>query len=75
MNKEMTLHEAIVTVIKDARRPLTFEEIAEAINQAKLYSKRDGNSAPAKQIRTRIAKYNSYFEVTTINGVKYVNSK
>lgn len=72
---KMTLHEAIAKVIRDAGRPLTFTEIAKAINQNRLYTREDGKEVPASQISARVKNYGTIFEVTTINDLKHVSNK
>lgn len=71
----LKLHEAIKKVIRESGRPLTFIEIATAINQQKLYFRGDGNDVPSGQICARVRNYEKLFEVTTIDGVKHVNNK
>lgn len=72
---KMTLHEAIAKVIRDAGRPLTFTEIAKAINQDRLYRREDRKDVPASQISARVKNYGTIFEVTTINDLKHVSNK
>ncbi|PKO12836.1 MAG: hypothetical protein CVU39_22120 [Chloroflexi bacterium HGW-Chloroflexi-10] len=57
----MTLHEAIVQVLQEARRPMTTREIADAVNQRKLYHRKDGKPVPAKQIGARVNNHPELF--------------
>lgn len=74
---KMKLHEAIAKVISDAGRPLTYTEIAKAINQDRLYTRGDLEDVPTSQISARVNSrdYESLFEITTINGVQHINNK
>jgi len=49
----MTLHEAIQIVLREKGRVMTTQEIANELNQRKLYTKRDGSEITAFQIRGR----------------------
>lgn len=59
----MTLHEAIEKVLREAAGPLTFTEIAKAINKDGLYARKDGKPVPASQISARIKNYPLLFSV------------
>lgn len=53
----MTLHEAIVTVLKDKNRRMNTQEIANELNKLGLYTKRDGSLITAYQIHGRTKNY------------------
>jgi hypothetical protein len=55
----MKLHEAIVEVLRQRGGPMTFQEIADAINQLGLYQKQDGSPVEAGQIRLRTGEKTS----------------
>ncbi|MBP5692704.1 MAG: winged helix-turn-helix domain-containing protein [Bacteroidales bacterium] len=59
----MTLHEAIVVVLKEAGRPLTRKDIADKINARKLYIRGDGKPLPSNQIGARVRHYLNLFMV------------
>lgn len=67
----MTLHEAIIKVLKQAGRAMTTSEIANALNRNKWYTKEDNSVIATSQISARIAKYPELF---TKNG-PLVNAK
>lgn len=58
----MTLHQAIESVLEDAGRPLTADQIASAINRRKLYARADGQPLRVSQIRARVDQYQSVFK-------------
>lgn len=58
----MTLHEAIIKVLWDSKKPLKASRISEIINADKLYGRSDGQDIPAQQIFARIANHPDYFE-------------
>lgn len=49
----MTLHEAMIEVLKKKKSPMTTKEIAEQLNQNKLYEKKDKSPIKASQIQIR----------------------
>lgn len=51
----MELHEAIVEVLKEANKPLTYSEIANRINQRRLYTPTNGEMLMSRQISARVA--------------------
>jgi hypothetical protein len=55
------LHDAIIRILQEARKPLTCSMIAEKINAKHLYQR--GDKAPLKggQIAARIDKCSKYF--------------
>ena len=67
----MTLHEAILKVLQQAGRAMTTNEIADALNRNKWYTKEDNSVIATSQISARIAKYPELF---TKNG-SLVNAK
>lgn len=62
----MTLHEAIELVLIKNGGSLSSREIAEKINQRKLYARADGSQVPASQISARVRNYPKLF--TSLNG-------
>lgn len=59
---KLKLHEAIKLVLKEAELPQTASEIANAINERSLYSRKDGLPIPISQIHARVKNYYNYFE-------------
>lgn len=58
----MTLHEAIIQVLKESKNSsLTINEIAEILNKKKLYVKKDNSAITAFQIHGRTSKYKDIF--------------
>lgn len=57
----MTLHEAIVKVLMEAKRSMTTSEIATRLNKTKWYSKRDNSAITAFQIHGRTKNYPHLF--------------
>ena len=53
----MKLHEAIDKVLKDQNRPMSARDIAEIINRASLYQRKDGRLIPSSQISARVNNY------------------
>lgn len=72
-NNEMTLHEAIEKVLREAGRPLTFTEIAKAVNKDGLYSRKDRKPVPASQISARVKNYPSLFDVNRKKSPAFVS--
>ena len=62
----MTLHEAIEQVLQNAEKPLYPGDIADIINNEKLYKRKDGLPVSASQITTRANNYSKLF--TTEGG-------
>ncbi len=50
----MKLHEAIIEVLNDNKSGLTTKQIADKINQKKLYIRGDEEPVPSSQISARI---------------------
>ena len=63
----MTLHEAIIIILKEKGGEMTTTEIARELNKIKLYSKRDGSEITDFQVHGRTKNYPNYF---TRNGSK-----
>ena len=59
--EELTLHEAIDHVLKKRNTPMEAKDIAEEINKAGLYSRKDGTPIPASQIHLRVNHYPHLF--------------
>lgn len=60
----MTLHEAMIIVLKEKNGPLHPKEIADKINRRGLYHRKDGLPLPAGQIRARARQYPHLFDKT-----------
>lgn len=58
----MRLHEAIEQVLKVNGHPMTSREIADAVNEGKLFSKSDKQPVEASQISARVCHYRDLFE-------------
>lgn len=67
-----SLHEAIAEVLRQAGRPLTTAEIAEAINRSKIYMRGDGVPVPSAQISARISHYPSLFSINRATSPKTI---
>lgn len=57
------LHEAMVEVLSDARRPLTPREVADAIRARGLVALREGQELPDSQVSARVRSYPELFVV------------
>ncbi|RCW93621.1 N-6 DNA methylase [Winogradskyella arenosi] len=57
----MTLHEAIEQVLQNAEKPLFSRDIADIINNLKLYKRKDGLPVSASQVTTRANNYSKLF--------------
>ena len=53
---KMTLHDAIIKVLREKNREMTTREIADEINRRRLYCIKDGVDVPTGQISARISK-------------------
>lgn len=62
--RELTLHEAIVLVLRAHRGEMSSREIANAVAARDLYTRRDGKPPPASQVAARVRKYPHLFEAT-----------
>jgi hypothetical protein len=61
--ERLTLHEAMELVLRDSQDEwMTVRELADAINQRRLYHKRDGSLVDPSQIHARANKYQAMFE-------------
>jgi predicted ATP-dependent endonuclease of OLD family len=70
----MTLHEAIIQVLKSANRTLTTQQIAEELNRNKIYQKSDGSEITEFQIYSRTRRYPDLF-VRDDNSIKLKGDK
>lgn len=61
----MTLHEAILVIMREKDCEMTTAEIANELNERKLYSKKDGSKITPYQFHGRTKNYPQYF---TRNG-------
>lgn len=59
----MTLHESIEKVLLEAKRPLSFVELADKINEQNLYQKGDLSKVTSNQIAARVKKYKEIFSI------------
>jgi len=57
----MKLHAAIVQTLRDENRALTTKEIAEKLNQSKIYIKKDKSEITDFQIHGRTKNYPNLF--------------
>lgn len=57
-----TLHHAIITVLREASKPLTTKEIAHRLNVSGLYTKKDRSPISPFQIHGRTKNYPEHFE-------------
>lgn len=57
----MTLHDAMMQVLKEGGRSMTVKEIADAINKKGLYQRGDGTPLPSSQISARANNYPALF--------------
>lgn len=60
----MTLHEAMIVVLKEKTMSLHPKEIADTINRRELYHRKDRLPLSAGQIRARVGRYPHLFEKT-----------
>ena len=67
----MTLHEAIEQVLDENDNGLTYAEIADIINEKKLYQKKDASKVMAGQIKIRVYNYQHLFRVEHGKVFKY----
>jgi hypothetical protein len=58
-----TLHEALKLILREnGNRWMTVSELAKAVNEKRLYSKRDGSPVEPNQIHARTNNYSEMFE-------------
>lgn len=69
----MTLHEAIEEVLKENGSGLKAREIADRINDRKLYQRGDKAPLPTSQIHARVKNYPRLFQ--KIDGVIWLNNQ
>ncbi|MBO9051625.1 HTH domain-containing protein [Curtobacterium flaccumfaciens] len=60
----MTLHEAMIEVLRENGAPMTSREIADSINARELYRRKDGRALPAGQVSARARNYHQLFHRT-----------
>lgn len=58
----MTLHEAILDVLRDAQRPMRTSEIAREVNARGTYRRHDNGPVPASQVSARTKNYPHLFD-------------
>lgn len=58
----ITLHEAMVVVLRDAEHGLRAGDLAAEINRRRLYRMRDGRPVEAQQIHARVGNYGHLFK-------------
>jgi hypothetical protein len=58
----LTLHEAMVVVLRDAAHGLRAGDVAAEINRRRLYRMRDGRPVEAQQIHARVGNYGHLFK-------------
>jgi hypothetical protein len=57
----MTLHEAIIKLLKQFNRPMSTTEIANELNKNKWYEKKSRSEITAYQIHGRTKNYHQFF--------------
>lgn len=68
----MTLHEAIIEVLRSNKAPMKSRDIADAINAAKLYVRGDNGPIPSRQISARVNNYPQLFSKTNDGRIELV---
>lgn len=58
----LTLHDAMVVVLRDAEHGLRAGDLAAEINRRRLYRMRDGRPVEAQQIHARVGNYGHLFK-------------
>ena len=61
-NDGMTLHQAMVEVLRDAEHGMRAGDLAAEINRRRLYRMRDGRPVEAQQIHARAGNYGHLFK-------------
>ena len=61
--RKQTLHQAIVSVLSESHRPLTFAEVRSEVIRRGLYLQKDGGLPSHQQIRARIENYANLFTI------------
>ena len=57
----MLLHEAIAQVLREKKKPMTTQELADEINSRKLYRRKDGSAIEPNQISARVSNHPELF--------------
>lgn len=60
----VTLHEAMIEVLRENGAPMTSREIADSINARELYRRKDGHALLAGQVSARARNYHQLFHRT-----------
>jgi hypothetical protein len=60
--EDLTLHQALALVLREAKRPMTPRELADVVNSRGLYRTREGSPVEVNQIHARINNYPDLFE-------------
>ncbi|MEY2553272.1 MAG: hypothetical protein QOC57_1132 [Ilumatobacteraceae bacterium] len=62
-SRQMTLHEALAFLIKEgSNRWVAIKDLAAAVNERRLYRKKDGSPVDVNQVHARINNYEYLFE-------------
>ena len=62
-SRQMTLHEAMKTILEEQDgRLMTVRELAQEVNRRGLYRRRDGSPVEASQVHARAKNYDKLFE-------------
>lgn len=70
----MTLHEAIIEVLREKDRPMMTKEIADIINSRQLYVRKDNNLVSGVQISARVKNHPDLFQVEDGGRIKLADS-
>lgn len=75
ISKPMTLHEAIIKLLKQSGRPMSTKEIAKELNLNKWYVKKDNSEITDFQIHGRTKNYPQFFlrEGSLVSLIKDIN--
>lgn len=65
MDREVTLHQAIVEVLMTAGRRLTPRQIADEVNRRRLFVRGDGTPIPPEQVSARVRGHPKLFVATS----------
>ncbi|PKO05887.1 MAG: hypothetical protein CVU41_09695 [Chloroflexi bacterium HGW-Chloroflexi-3] len=57
----MLLHEAIAQILSEKKKPMTTQELADVINNRRLYRKKDGSDIEPNQISARVSNHPELF--------------
>lgn len=69
LSKRMTLHAAMLKVLRAVERPMKARELADDINLQGIYAQGDGGPVAASQIHARVKRYPHLFERSP-DGIK-----